>query len=94
MDEIDAALDEANVGRFVDLLKDFAQHSQFLIVTHNPHTIQAAGVLFGITMEEAGVSQIIKLEMQEWEEFLADAEQKVAGTRASRAGSRVLPHQA
>ncbi len=94
MDEIDAALDEANVGRFVDLLKDFAQHSQFLIVTHNPHTIQAAGVLFGITMEEAGVSQIIKLEMQEWEEFLADAEQKVAGAQASHAGNRVLPHQA
>jgi len=93
MDEIDAALDEANVGRFVDVLQDFAKESQFIIVTHNPHTIQAADVLFGVTMEDAGVSRIIKLELREWEDFLADAEQKVAAVRAPRAGTRVLPTQ-
>jgi chromosome segregation protein len=93
MDEIDAALDEANVGRFVDVLQGFAKESQFIIVTHNPHTIQAADVLFGVTMEDAGVSRIIKLELREWEDFLADAEQKVAAVRAPRAGTRVLPTQ-
>ena len=91
MDEIDAALDEANVGRFVEVLKEFTQESQFIIVTHNPHTIEAADVLFGVTMEQAGVSQLIKLELRDWEEFLAEAESQVATARAPHAGTRVLP---
>ena len=93
MDEIDAALDEANVGRFVDLLREFALESQFIIITHNPHTIQAADVLFGVTMEDAGVSQLIRLELREWEEFMTDAEEKVATVTRPHVGSRVLPTQ-
>jgi len=91
MDEIDAALDEANVGRFVDVLTEFAQTSQFIIVTHNPHTIKAADVLFGVTMQDAGVSKLIKLELREWEDFVADAEDTAARPREPRGGSRVLP---
>ncbi len=91
MDEIDAALDEANVGRFADLLRDFATESQFIIVTHNPHTIKCADVLFGVTMEEAGVSKLIRLELREWGEFMAEAERQTGGHRPARAGSRVLP---
>jgi len=91
MDEIDAALDEANVGRFVEVLTEFARQSQFIIVTHNPHTIKAADVLFGVTMQDAGVSKLIKLELREWEDFVADAEENVARPREPRGGSRVLP---
>lgn len=91
MDEIDAALDEANVQRFVDLLREFAQGSQFIIVTHNPHTLQCADTLFGVTMQDAGVSTLIRLEMRDWEGFLAEAEEQVSTLRAPRAGTRVLP---
>lgn len=91
MDEIDAALDESNVGRFVQVLKEFAQETQFIIVTHNPHTIEAADVLFGVTMDDPGVSKLLRLELREWEDFLSEAESQVAAVRAPRAGSRVLP---
>ena len=59
LDEIDAALDEENIGRFVQLLLEFSQRSQFIIVTHNKKTLSAANTLLGITMEESGVSKLI-----------------------------------
>ena len=59
LDEIDAALDEENVSRFVNLLKEFSQNSQFIIITHNKRTIAAAETLLGVTMEESGVSKAI-----------------------------------
>jgi chromosome segregation protein len=59
LDEIDAALDEQNVGRFVDVLREFADNTQFVVVTHNKRTIVGAETLLGITMEESGVSKII-----------------------------------
>ncbi len=91
LDEIDAALDEANVERFVNVLADFAEDSQFIIVTHNPATIKCADTLFGITMQDAGVSRLIRLELREWEDFLAEAEDQVAAVHNPHAGSRVLP---
>jgi chromosome segregation protein len=63
LDEVDAALDEANVGRFADVLKDFAQRSQFIIITHNKNTMAAADTLYGVTMEEPGVSKIFGVRM-------------------------------
>ena len=57
LDEVDAALDEANIGRFTAVLREFLDRSQFIIVTHSKKTMAAADVLYGITMQESGISQ-------------------------------------
>jgi chromosome segregation protein len=59
LDEVDAALDDANVGRFNKLITDLAVHSQFLVITHNKRTIEVANVLYGVTMEQKGVSKLV-----------------------------------
>jgi len=64
LDEIDAALDEQNVMRFIHVLKEFAAGSQFLIVTHNKKTISSADTFLGITMEESGISKIVTLRVE------------------------------
>ncbi len=61
LDEIDAALDDSNIGKFVSLVKEFSSSTQFLIVTHNKATISAASMIYGITMEEEGVSKPISI---------------------------------
>jgi len=61
LDELDAPLDESNIGRFTNLLKHFAQDSQFLIITHNKRTIAATSAVYGVTMEERGVSKIVSM---------------------------------
>lgn len=61
LDEIDAALDEENVTRFSNLLKEFSQKSQFIIITHNKRTVAAAETLLGVTMQESGVSKAISV---------------------------------
>jgi chromosome segregation protein len=63
LDEVDAPLDDANIGRFTDLVRDVSQHSQFIVITHNKRTMQAADVLYGVTMEEPGVSKVISVAM-------------------------------
>ncbi len=64
LDEADAALDDANVERFVGLLKEFESRTQFLIASHNKRTMEAAGAIYGVTMEEFGVSQIISVDFK------------------------------
>ncbi|MDF3052671.1 MAG: chromosome segregation protein, partial [Geminicoccaceae bacterium] len=59
MDEVDAPLDDANVGRFTRLLDEFKLDTQFLVITHNPRTMQAADAVYGVTMQEPGVSTIV-----------------------------------
>lgn len=59
LDEVDAPLDAANVDRFVKLLKEFSKNTQFLVVTHTPRTMEMADILYGVTMEEYGVSKIL-----------------------------------
>jgi chromosome segregation protein len=77
LDEIDAALDEENVGRLTNLLKEFSQNSQFIVITHNKRTVAGADVLYGVTMEESGVSKLvaIRLENRERGETVSSAAQ-------------------
>jgi chromosome segregation protein len=65
LDEIDAALDEANTMRFLELLEGFAEQTQFVIITHNKRTMERAGTLYGVTMAERGVSQIVSVKLRE-----------------------------
>lgn len=63
LDEIDAPLDEENIGRFTSVLKDLAQNAQFLVITHNKRTMSIADSLFGVTMEEPGVSKLVSVRL-------------------------------
>jgi chromosome segregation protein len=71
LDEIDAPLDDKNIGRFKDMLSDFCQTTQFIIITHNKLTMQLADTLFGITMEELGVSRLVGVDIQAAVEYAA-----------------------
>ncbi len=68
LDEVDAMLDESNVGRFIELLKDLSNETQFMLITHNRNTVQAADVIYGVTMGKDGASQIISLRLDEVDE--------------------------
>jgi chromosome segregation protein len=73
LDEIDAALDEANVSRFVQILREFSARSQFVVITHNKKTMIGAGSLLGVSMEESGVTKMIAIRMTGEEEARAMA---------------------
>ena len=73
LDEVDAALDEANIGRFADVLRDFLNTSQFIIVTHSKRTMSAADVIYGITMQESGISKRVSIKFEDWETDEVDA---------------------
>jgi chromosome segregation protein len=68
LDEVDAALDEANVGRFTAVLRDYLDRSQFIIITHSKRTMQCADVLYGVTMQESGISRRISIRFEDWKE--------------------------
>ena len=63
LDEVDAALDDANVGRFNQLIGEMSTDSQFLVITHNKRTIEVADILYGVTMEQQGVSKLVAVEL-------------------------------
>ena len=72
LDELDAPLDESNINRFVRVLQRFLAHSQFIIITHNKRTIGMADVLYGITMQEHGVSKIVSVKFHKANEAVTD----------------------
>jgi chromosome segregation protein len=66
LDEVDAALDEANIGRFTAVLRDFLDRSQFIIITHSKRTMACADVLYGVTMQESGISKRVAVRFDDW----------------------------
>ena len=71
LDEVDAPLDDANVFRFNDLVKEMAKRSQIIIVTHNKHTMRVNEKLYGVTQEEKGVSKIVSVDLDQAEQAVA-----------------------
>lgn len=65
LDEVDAPLDDANIGRFLTLLDDFAEETQFVIITHNKQSMAKADAMYGVTMQERGVSQLISAKLED-----------------------------
>jgi len=87
LDEIDAALDEANVDRFNHVLREYSKFSQFLVVSHNKKTISAADVMYGVTMQQSGISRIVSVRLTE-----EGKTQKVAHPARSQALSYSTEH--
>ena len=63
LDEVDAPLDDANINRFIELVKEFSETSQFIVITHNKNTMEAARTIYGITMETPGVSKVVSVRL-------------------------------
>jgi chromosome segregation protein len=70
LDEVEAALDEANVSRFAHFLKDFSGQTQFIVITHRKGTMEEADVLYGVTMQESGVSRLVSVKLEETKELI------------------------
>ena len=64
LDEVDAPLDDANVGRFNDLLREMSSESQFILITHNKKTMELNDRLYGVTMQEPGISKAVSIQLQ------------------------------
>jgi chromosome segregation protein len=64
LDEVDAPLDDANVGKFTNMIRQFSDNSQFIIVTHNKMTMSSVDVIYGVTMQEAGVSKLVPVDFR------------------------------
>jgi chromosome segregation protein len=73
LDELDAPLDESNINRFIRILQRFLAHSQFILITHNKRSIGMADVLYGITMQEHGVSKIVSVKFHKANEVATDS---------------------
>ncbi|MDH7603368.1 MAG: chromosome segregation protein SMC, partial [Melioribacter sp.] len=69
LDEVDAPLDDANIDRFTKLLKEFSNDTQFIIVTHNKRTMEAAETMYGVTMQEEGISKLVGVRFEEIPEY-------------------------
>jgi chromosome segregation protein len=72
LDEVEAALDEANVARYAQYMREFSDTTQFIVVTHRKGTMEEADVLYGVTMEEGGVSKLVSVRLEESEQLLTE----------------------
>lgn len=88
LDEADAALDDANIERFVALLREFQNKTQFLIVSHNKRTMEAADVIYGVTMEEKGISQLISVDFRK---KVGGTEREATSHQVAQQGPFALP---
>lgn len=70
LDEVEAALDESNVARYSDYLRKYSEHTQFIVITHRKGTMEGADVLYGITMQESGVSKLVSVKLEEQTELV------------------------
>jgi len=68
LDEVDAALDERNVGRFTEALRELTDRTQFVVITHNRKTIEAADTLYGVSMDEGGSSKVLSMRLADVDE--------------------------
>lgn len=87
-DEVDAPLDDANIQRFVRMLKKFSEETQFIIITHNKRTMEAADRLYGVTMQERGISTVVSVDLTDVEDVMEKRKTASAGVRAGAAVSR------
>ncbi len=78
LDEVDAPLDEANIGRFAEAIRAMTKHSQFIVITHSKSTMQLADVLYGVTMETPGISKLVAVELRKGQAKSAEDDQTVA----------------
>ena len=65
LDEVDAPLDDANIGKFNKMIRAFSNNSQFILVTHNKNTMAAVDVIYGVTMQELGVSKVVPVDFRD-----------------------------
>jgi len=95
LDELDAPLDESNINRFIRVLQRFLNHSQFIIITHNKRTIGMADVLYGVTMQEQGVSKIVSVKFHKSDEAVSDHVAKPLEAQSNRpvAAEEDAPHK-
>ncbi|MCW3489937.1 chromosome segregation protein SMC [Dethiobacter alkaliphilus] len=73
LDEIEAALDEANLNRFTDFLRTYSEQTQFILISHRKRTMEQADILYGVTMEESGVSKLISVRLRDADKQVSDA---------------------
>lgn len=72
LDEVEAALDEANVARYANYLKAFSNETQFIVITHRKGTMEKADVLYGVTMQERGVTKLVSVRMDNVSDYMDD----------------------
>ncbi len=84
LDELDAALDDANIGRFVKTVKGFIDKSQFVVITHNRQTIAASRAIYGVTMEKQGISKLISVKFSDYEKEAPPSPEPQPGSEAPK----------
>jgi chromosome segregation protein len=88
LDEVDAPLDDANVDRFVAMIREFSSRTQFIVITHNKKTMEACDTLYGVTMQTAGISQVVSVKLNEADAVLEGKKGVAAGAKPGRIDAR------